>query len=73
MTKWPCEECVCLAICLCKIERHSSTWMVSSLSKNCEIIGDYLFEYNTAMSTRDRIKYARKFYSDRKDKNEVSM
>ncbi len=66
--KHPCEECICLAICMSKIEKHASTWLLSSLSKNCEIIGNYLFEHNESISTKERIRYARKFYADRKDK-----
>ena len=72
MIDFPCEECICLAICISRIERHTSILMVSSLSKKCELLGDYLFGYHESdyesASTSNRIKHAREFYKHRKDK-----
>ena len=60
MNKCPCEECICLAMCVNKIERHGSIWMLSSLSKNCEILGNYLFgDYTTS----EKIANSRNFYN----------
>ena len=67
MTKFPCDECICLAICISRIKRHTSILMVSSLSKNCELLGDYLFSFDD-LNTSSRIRHAREFYENRKDK-----
>lgn len=63
--KCPCEECICLAICLCKVEKYGIVWMITSLAKHCEILNDYLF---IGADMHARLKHARKFYADRKDK-----
>ncbi len=63
--KCPCEECICLAICMGKIERRGYLWMMTSISKDCETLNDYLF---TGDGMHDRLKHARKFYANRKDK-----
>ncbi len=62
-TKCPCEECICLAICLCKVNRHESLWLITSISKHCETLNDYLF-IGTGM--HDRLKHVYKFYANRK-------
>ena len=62
--KCPCEECICLAICVNKIERYASMWMLSSLSKNCEILNNYLF----GDTTSEKIANSRTFYNSIKGK-----
>ncbi len=64
--KCPCEQCICLAMCINKIERYRTRWMMSSISKHCEIISDYLFAGD--INSHSRLQHARKFYNNRKDK-----
>jgi len=64
--KCPCEECPVLAMCLIRIEKYKSRYLVASLSKRCIILSAYIYKNNKRGPSLRGIEDVRDFFTDKK-------